>query len=125
MQGRRVGTLTLGIVLITLGILYLLINFLQLSIDITMIKFWPLVLVSLGLEVLIYNHYAGKENFSIKFDGISLLLIIIVLGFSSVLYMFGKLSCEILEPSSPLFYKKHIHYVSYVMIFLKGQPIFI
>jgi hypothetical protein len=115
MQGRRIGTLTLGLVFIVLGILYLSINIFNLSIDFAMIKFWPLVLISLGLEVLIYSHYSLKHEFVVKFDIISIFLIMVVLVFSFGLYAFGKFSSELLDPSSPLFYKRHVSYIPYMI----------
>lgn len=119
MQGRRVGTLTLGLVFIVIGIVYLLINIFNLHFDVYIIKLWPLVLISLGIEVLVYNYYSIKEKFILKFDGISIFLIGVILIFSFGIYVFGKFSMELLDPSSPLFYKKHVMmHLSYISMFL-------
>ncbi|NMM64766.1 hypothetical protein HBE96_19350 [Clostridium sp. P21] len=115
MESRKVGTLTLGVVFIVTGIIYLLINIFNLSIDFAIIRFWPLVLISLGVEVLIYNHYSIKHDYKLRFDIISIFLIMVVLVFSFGLYAFGKFSSELLDPSSPLFYKKHVSYIPYMI----------
>ncbi|WPC43165.1 LiaI-LiaF-like domain-containing protein [Clostridium sp. JS66] len=115
MQGRRVGTLTLGGVFIIVGVLYLLINVFNFPIDFTIVKFWPLVLISLGAEVLIYRYYSLKNDSVVKFDILSIFLIMVVLIFSFGLYAFGKFSTELLDPTSPLFYKRHVSYIPYMI----------
>lgn len=109
MQSRRVGTLTLGILLIILGILYLLITVFNIPIDKKILDFWPLILVSLGIEVLVLNDKALKKDLPLRYDFISFLLIIIMLFFSFSTYTASKLLGEFLDPSSPLFYRHYIH----------------
>lgn len=111
MQGRRVGTLTLGILLIIIGIGYLLSNIYNLQIITEILKFWPITLIILGAEVLIYNHKALKENYSIRFDGISLFLIILILVFSFSICVFSKISTDLLNPNSPIYYQKYLTYI--------------
>ena len=118
MQGRRVGTITLGGTLIIVGCLYLLINIFNLQIDADMVKLWPLILISLGVEVLVYNHYSIIKNYSLKFDIISIFLVVFLLMFSFGLYAFGKFSSELLNPSSPLYFKNHLTYVPYINLIL-------
>lgn len=118
MQGRRVGTITLGITLVVVGILYLLINFFNLSIDADMIKFWPIILISLGIEVMVFNHFSVKGKYTLKFDIVSIFLVMILLFFSFGLYAFGKFSSEILNPSSPLYFKNHLSCLSYINLMM-------
>ena len=66
----------------------------------------------IGIEVLIYNHEAIKQNCSIRFDGMSLFLIILVLFFSFSACVFSKISTEVLNPNSPIYYQKHFHHIS-------------
>jgi hypothetical protein len=108
MQSRRVGTLTLGILLIVLGILYFLITVFNLPLDKKILDFWPLILVSLGIEVLVLNDRALKKDMPLRYDFISFLLIIIMLFFSFSTYTASKLLQEFLDPSSPLFYKHYM-----------------
>jgi hypothetical protein len=109
MQGRRVGTLTLGIILIIIGIAYLLSNIYNLEISFQILKWWPITFIMIGIEVLIYNHKALKENCSIRFDGISLFLIVLILFFSFSACVFSKISTEILNPNSPIYYQKYLN----------------
>ncbi len=52
MRERKIGTVTLGIVLVLFGFLFLVHTFWQ-GLRYTMImKFWPLILISLGVETL-------------------------------------------------------------------------
>lgn len=111
MQGRRVGTLTLGIILIIIGIAYLLSNIYNLEISVQILKWWPITFIMIGIEVLIYNHKALKENCSIRFDGISLFLIILILFFSFSACVFSKISTELLNPNSPIYYQKYLNCV--------------
>lgn len=49
---RRVGSVTFGVVLITIGVLFLLhVFFPRMNYEV-IFHFWPLILISLGVEVL-------------------------------------------------------------------------
>lgn len=109
MQSRRVGTLTLGSLLIILGMLYLLITVFNIPIEKKILDFWPLILVSLGIEVLVLNDRALKNDLPLRYDFISFVLIIIMLVFSFSTYTASRLLGEFLDPSSPLFYRNYIH----------------
>lgn len=53
MRVRKIGTVTLGAVLVLFGFLFLVHTFWQ-GLDYTMImKCWPLILISLGVETLL------------------------------------------------------------------------
>lgn len=108
MQSRRVGTLTLGILLIVLGIIYFLITVFNIPLEKKILEFWPLILVSLGTEVLVLNNIALKKDMTLKYDFISFMLIIIMLFFSFGAYALSKLAEDFLDPTSPLFYKHYI-----------------
>lgn len=109
MQSRRVGTLTLGILLIILGVLYLLTTIFNIPLDKKILDFWPFILISLGIEVLVLNNRSLKNNQPLRYDFISFILIIIMLMFSFTTFAASKLLGECLNPSSPLFYSNHIH----------------
>lgn len=49
---RRVGSVTFGVVLITIGVLFLLHVFFPRMDYEVIFHFWPLILISLGVEVL-------------------------------------------------------------------------
>lgn len=108
MGGRRVGTLTLGIVLIALGVIYMLVNIFDLNLAVDILKWWPIVLILLGGEVLLYGKDSCTENPSIRFDGISIFTIIVVLFISFGSFIFTKVVNEALNPKSPIYYKHHV-----------------
>lgn len=64
---RRLGSVTFGVVLISTGIL-MLINAIFPSLHIAVIfRFWPLILIILGIEVLFGSQYKSTET--IRPDG--------------------------------------------------------
>lgn len=67
MRIKRVGTITLGLSLIMTGLLSvfsLVTNFVDIF---TVMKFAPIILVSLGIEILISNFVTGEEK--LRIDG--------------------------------------------------------
>jgi len=61
MKNKRVGTISMAIVLIGFGILIFIAQINKLSAVELAIKFWPGILILLGIEILIYS-YAGKKR---------------------------------------------------------------
>lgn len=108
MQSRRVGTLTLGILLIVLGIIYILMTFFNLPLWKNLIDFWPLILISLGIEVLVLNNIALKNNIPLRYDFISFILIIVMFFFAFGTFAFSTVAKDCLNPSSPIFYRHYI-----------------
>ncbi|MFD1737050.1 DUF4097 family beta strand repeat-containing protein [Bacillus salitolerans] len=82
MRHWKVGTLTAGLLLIFLGIIWLINNFWAMPIGWLISNGWPILLVILGLEVLLHQFIKKEEP--LKFDGISL-FIVIMLGFVSMM----------------------------------------
>ena len=80
LRGRRVGTLTAGLVLILFGVLFLLrlvspnINYLFI------VSFWPVILIILGVEV-IAGYIVNREE-KIKYDTGAIWLIIVLSFFA-------------------------------------------
>lgn len=79
MRQWRVGTLTMGIILIVLGIVILLSQFNNASILNILLKWWPLSLILLGCEVLGYIGFSKSGDERVLYDGFSIFLIIIIL----------------------------------------------
>ena len=77
---RRVGTLTLGIVLILMGaafIAHLVMPVLSLRI---LLDFWPVVLILLGIETLA-SYFINKQD-RLRYDVWSIVIMIVLVGFS-------------------------------------------
>lgn len=81
MKAHRVGTITLGGMLITFGVLFLLRIFLiDLSYEI-IFKLWPIIFIFLGSEILIANFKQSQEEKMI-YDKTAFALIIILSFFA-------------------------------------------
>ena len=77
---HRIGTITLGGMLISFGVLFLLRIFLvDLSYDI-IFSLWPIVFIFLGFEILIANFRQKEEN--LFYDKTAFALIIILSFFA-------------------------------------------
>lgn len=76
MRTKRVGTLTLGIILIIGGILFIL-KTLNIMTDYRwLFTLWPVILILLGSEVLAFN-FSRKEE-KLKYDGGAIVLLIVL-----------------------------------------------
>lgn len=84
MVRKKVGTITLAAGLIASGALLFAQNFTELPIK-DIYKYWPLLLISLGLEIIIYMSLYGREgdNVKISIDGLCVIFIIVVAVLSS------------------------------------------
>ena len=75
MRSWRVGTISMGISLILLGI-FLFVSLIKgVEAFDSLIQWWPLVLIILGSEVLIYIFFQKNEQTTIKYDLFSLIFL--------------------------------------------------
>jgi hypothetical protein len=83
MRQWRVGSFSMGLVLVLLGIGLLMDRFqgAQSALEL-IINWWPLVLILLGIEVLAAGVLSRGEKFTIKYDFWSVLLVILFFLFS-------------------------------------------
>lgn len=73
---RRVGTLTFGLVMVVVGVL-LIIKLIRPAFDLNLIlRFSPVILITLGLEVLVY---AARPDVKMKYDFLSMFLCFLVI----------------------------------------------
>lgn len=76
MKTRRVGTFTAGIALILFGVMLAISAFVQ-SMDFSIIfKLWPFVILSFGVEVLVFAFLNKEDKF--RYDGASIFLLVFV-----------------------------------------------
>lgn len=77
MNQRRVGSFSLGCVLILMGTLYLLhLVIPSLSYEV-IFRFWPAVLILLGGEILVANCHHGDKTFEYDLGGIILMFLVV------------------------------------------------
>ncbi|NLW92264.1 MAG: hypothetical protein GXY34_11785 [Syntrophomonadaceae bacterium] len=83
MRQWRVGTLSMGLLLLSsgIGLLYAQLN--RIAVMDLALKWWPLILILLGIEVLIQYYFRKDEQSKIKYDGFSIIMILIIV-FSGV-----------------------------------------
>ena len=75
-KGRRVGTLTSGIILVMFGIMFLL-RLVTTNINILIIaSLWPLILVSVGIEIIVAYIINKEEKMQYDFSAIILVVIL-------------------------------------------------
>ncbi len=83
MRVRRVGSVTCGILMIFFGILFMVHMFYPpLSLGVIM-KLWPLILISLGGEMVVSNIRQGEGGDEIlKYDKGAILLVLLLACFA-------------------------------------------
>lgn len=82
MRRWRVGTLTMGLVLIGFGVLLLIGRIQGISTIDLIYKWWPIVLIMLGIETLVFVYSAKDGENRVRFDGFSIFLIIVLIIFT-------------------------------------------
>ena len=86
MRRWRVGTLSLGILLIALGVVLLVAQFKRQFILQVLLTWWPVVLVLLGGEILFYVFTAKEPEPKIKYDLFSIFFVAVMLFCSIGMY---------------------------------------
>lgn len=80
MRERRVGTFTLGIVLVIFGVLFLLQTFISELNYYFIFEMWPLILIMLGCEVLYYA--LNQKQIKYKYDFAAIIIIMMLVVFA-------------------------------------------
>ena len=76
MKTRRVGSLTCGALLIIFGVLFMVHMFVPALKYEFIIKFWPVILIALGVEMLL-SCRNKEEGIKLKYDGAAIFLTIL------------------------------------------------
>ena len=98
---HRVGTFTLGGLLITFGVLFLLRIFITTMTYGMIFKLWPLIFIFLGIEVLVANHLQKGE--ALVYDKVAFALIFILSFFAMGMSIVDFILSHI-DSSVPYFY---------------------
>ncbi len=86
MQKRRVGTISMAVVLIGFGVLIFISQVNKVSAVELAIKFWPAILFLIGGEIL-WAVYANKdEDIKVRYDVLSIFVVLIIVGINLVIY---------------------------------------
>ena len=97
MKSKRVGTISMAIVLIGFGILMFVAQISKISAVELAIKFWPVILILLGGEILWSSFQSKKENEDIKirYDIFSVFIVMVILSVNIGIY--GLMETGILD----------------------------
>ena len=79
-HNRRVGTFTVGLVLVAFGTLFLLHTFYPAISFEFIFTCWPVILIVLGLEILSTFFWPGEEK--PKYDGAAIFLVLVMACFA-------------------------------------------
>lgn len=75
MRTWRVGSFSMGGALVFLGVFLLLQQFLGWDPAFVIMTWWPILLIVLGVEILVYLSFFRKEDSRVKYDFISIIFI--------------------------------------------------
>ncbi|MDQ0974046.1 hypothetical protein QFZ31_003924 [Neobacillus niacini] len=75
MRTWRVGTFSMGASLVLLGLFLFLSRFLGLDLVHVMSAWWPILLIVLGIEILLYLFFSRQEKPLLKYDFVSILFV--------------------------------------------------
>lgn len=82
---RRIGSVTFGITLLCFGILFLIHTFEPMLKYQYIFRFWPIVFILLGCEVLAENHRSKAQNCMIIYDFAAILMMGIMMLFAMIM----------------------------------------
>ena len=89
---KKIGTLTLGMSLILVGAAFMIVNFDSYEQLMFLFSFWPVILIALGSEILLF----GRKNSAVAISGVSIILLVVMIGFAFFMaYMEHMLSYAI------------------------------
>ncbi|MEG2378290.1 MAG: DUF5668 domain-containing protein [Clostridia bacterium] len=74
MRTRKLGTITLGVSLVTFGVLFLVSKMTHFITYRIIMYLWPCILIFLGLEIVL--SYVFNKSETVKYDGCAFFLII-------------------------------------------------
>ncbi|HBC96612.1 MAG TPA: hypothetical protein DC034_07445 [Clostridium sp.] len=82
-KGRRVGTFTSGIMLIAFGTMFLINSLLKIVNYKVLISLWPVILISLGAEII--AAYVVNDGEKIRYDSGAIIIVMVLCAFSMIM----------------------------------------
>lgn len=90
MRQWRVGTFSMGLLLLCTGIGLLYAQFQPAPVVISILKWWPVIFIILGVEVLLQSYLMKDEESKIKYDLFSIFIIFFIVIAGMGLQVAGK-----------------------------------
>ncbi|MFZ3580077.1 hypothetical protein [Virgibacillus sp. DJP39] len=78
MRTWRVGSISMGASLLLLGLLLLFTQLFHIEASLALLTWWPIILVILGVEILLYLLFSKQEKPNVKYDLLSILFVGII-----------------------------------------------
>lgn len=85
-MNKRVGTISMGLVLIFFGVIMLITQINGNHAVELFMKFWPIILIFLGIEILFYVYKNNTGEGKIQYDIFSIFIVIIILFVNIAIY---------------------------------------
>lgn len=82
---RRVGSVTFGLTLICFGIMFLIHTVVPAFRYDVIFRFWPIVFILLGTEILVENHKSNHEGCRFVYDFPAVVMLVLLLFFAMML----------------------------------------
>lgn len=93
MRKWRVGTFSMGMLLIFMGVLLLIGRIKNVSSINIILNWWPIIIIILGIEILVHVYFSREDQPRVKYDVFSIFFIIFILIASLGIYG-GRLIIE-------------------------------
>lgn len=90
MRRWRVGTFSMGLTLILTGVILFVGQVVDINYAFEILKWWPVILILLGIEMLIYLHFSKEEEPKIQYDGASIFIVVLLIVVSIGVTAVGK-----------------------------------
>ncbi|WP_053217995.1 hypothetical protein [Virgibacillus senegalensis] len=87
MRKWRVGSISMGSALVLLGFIIMLSQFLDWDSATILLAWFPLILVILGIEIILYVFFAKQEQPVVKYDILSIIFITCLGGIALILFI--------------------------------------
>lgn len=81
---RRVGTVSIGVSMVTFGIMFLLCSVFKVLAYETVFALWPVILIAYGTELLVFSFVKGKLFYDKGAVFIMILLMLFAVGMAGV-----------------------------------------
>ncbi|CAB1246346.1 LiaI-LiaF-like domain-containing protein [Clostridium sp. MT-14] len=82
-RGRRVGTLTSGIMLVIFGTMFLISSLFKMIDYRFIMSFWPVILISIGIEIIVSYIINKKEK--MMYDAGAIIIVIVLCIFAMIM----------------------------------------
>ncbi|QTN00963.1 hypothetical protein ERJ70_17720 [Sediminibacillus dalangtanensis] len=87
MKKWRVGSISMGAALVLLGMVIMLSQFLEWDATTVLLAWFPLILVVLGVEIILYVYLSQQEQPVVKYDFLSIIFITCLGGIALILFI--------------------------------------